>query len=312
MKGYEEKALATTTNSRAELNDIYGPMVISTLNDRTTFYGLLTKEQNDAGDYVRWRVRTGRNTSADSYGETDSITLGNTTRAKLSTAVKLLKVGVEVTGLMKEAAKSPSGIGDIWAKEIEDASKDFLVEINTQLFADGTGNSNKDLFGLKNTVDDGTLFANIYGLARATNTYLQSTTVDKSSANISLTDLRTMIRTSEEAGANKNDLMFVTSYKQKDKILDLLQDIQRLVPTSARTGFEGLPTFDGVPIHADAQCDDDYVYLLDMRHTKMKVTLSPVITYMGIDGDSEKAFIKMYAEFIAEVPTHNVKYYGFA
>lgn len=312
MNGYEEKMLATTTNTRAELNDIYDPIIQSTLNDATTLYGILTKETNIGGDYARWRVRTGRNASAASYGETDTITTGNAARAKVSTAIKLVKVGWDVSGLMIEANKGASGIGDILGAEVRDATADMLVEINTQLFGDGTGNGGLDMNGLKNTVDDGTNYANIYGLARASNAWLQSTTKDMAAAAIALTDLREMIQYSEKAGAKKSDLVFVTSYKQRDAILNLIQSMQMYIPTSSRFGIEGLPTFDGIPIHADQFCDDDYVYLIDMSVTMLKVTLAPTIKELPTSTDSQSGFIRTYMELICKAPTRNVKYFNFA
>jgi len=312
MNGYEEKMLETTTNTRAELNDIYDPIIQSTLNDKTTFYGVLTKEANIGGDYARWRVRTGRNTSADSYGETDTITTGNAARAKLSTPIKLIKVGWDVSGLMIEANKGASGIGDILSEEIKDATSDMLVEISTQLFGDGTGNGGKDINGLKNTVDDGVLYPNIYGLARATNTWLNATVKDMAAATLALTDLREMIQAAEKAGAKKSDLVFVTSYKQKDVILNYIQATQMYIPTSARFGIEGQPSFDGIPIFTDQFCDDDYVYLIDMNVTMLKVTLAPTVNELPTSTDSKSGYIKTYFELICKAPTHNVKYYNFA
>jgi len=307
MSGYEEKGLLTTTNTRAELNDIFDPVIQSALNDRTTLYGLLKKEANIGGDYVRWRMRTGRNDSATSYLEDGAITKGNATRIKCSTPIKLLKVGVEVSGLMMAASQGRTGIGDIYAEELKDATKDFLVEVNSQLFGDGTGNGGADLFGLKNTIDT---TGNLYG--HTGEAALIGNVTDVGGADISISYLREMIRKSEMAGANKNDLLFVTSYKQRDLILDLIQNMQRVIPTSARVGFEGLPTVDGIPIHADAQCDDDYVYLIDMSVTMLKVTTPPTYEELSKTKDARSGFIKMYAEFICKAPTHLCKYYGFA
>jgi hypothetical protein len=212
---------------------------------------------------------------------------------------------------MIEANKGGAGIGDILAEEIKDATADMLVGVNTLLFSDGTGAAT-DPQGLKNTVDDGVLYPNIYGLARAANVWLKSTTVDMLGVAIGLADLRAMIRASEEAGAKKSDLLFVTSYKQKDAVLNLIQTQQQFIPVSAKIGFEGLPTFDGIPIHADQHCDDNYVYLLDLSVTMLKYTLQPTIQELPTSTDSKAGFIKTYFELICKAPTHNVKYYNFA
>lgn len=312
--GYEQKALATTTNSRAELNDIFLPLIENQLNDKTTLWGLMPKKQNNGGDYVRFRSRTARNASAASYAETDTITTGNTTRKKNSTPIKLVKAGWEVTGLM-QVSSMQAGIGDILAEEIKDATLDFQSAINVQMFGDGTGNGGLDLLGLKILVDDGVLFATIYGVNRtlAGNEYLKAT-VDSATplAGLTLTKLRDAFAAVEIKGAKKRDLAIVTTYAIKDKILGLMDAAQRIISTDPRLGFEGIPTFDGVPIYADKDCTAAHLYVLDMSTFGVYISQSPAIEELPSSKDSRSGYIKMYAEFICTQPENNYKFTALA
>jgi len=303
MNGYEEKALGTTTNTRAELNDIFDPIIQNTLNDKAYLYGVIAKEANVGGDYVRFRARTGRNASAVSYGEFDPPTLGNTTRIKISTPIKLAQVGWEVTGLMQKVS-SQVGIGDILAEEIKDATFDFQVAISAMLYGDGTGNTGLDLSGLEGLIDDGTDYPTFYGITRSGAPWTQSFYLDKTSTTISLAELRSVFTAVEKAGANKASLIVVTTHEIKDFILGKLEENKQFIGTSARAGFEGLLTFDGVPIYPDHQCPTGYLYVIDTSVITLKVTQAPTLEELAHLKDSRSGFIKMYAELICKQPNH--------
>ena len=306
--------LTTTTNARAELNDVFDPIIQNTLNNSATLYGVLKKEVNVGGDYARWRVRTGRNASAGSYAETDVITTGNAARKKVSSPIRLVKVGWDVSGLEIQAAKGASGIGDILGIEVQDATTDLLVELNTQLNGDGTA-AVTDMDGLVNLVDDGVLFPTVYDVADRTVAgfeYLVSPTTDMAVAGIALADLRKMIRDVTANGASKENLIFVMSHEMKDAILNLIQALQHYVPVSTKLGFEGMPTFDGVPIHADYQTLAKAVFCLDYSTCMIKQELNFTMEELPTTTDSKSGFIKGYMQFIIKSPNRCAKYYNFA
>jgi len=101
------KALETDTNkmsdtdyyqSGAELSDIYSPIVHSFLNQRTTWYGIIPKEDYSGYAHIQWRAEHTANTSAGAYFEGAAVTKGNTGRNKLQENFKYYSVGVQVTG----------------------------------------------------------------------------------------------------------------------------------------------------------------------------------------------------------------------
>lgn len=303
---YQVKALTTGENTRAELNDIFDPIIQETLNNSQTYAGKVKKVKNYS-DYARFRARTGRNASADSYEESDTIVTGDVTRARVSTAIKLLKVGVEVSGLMMESAKGAGGIGDVWAEETRDSTEDFINELDTQLLT-GTG-TGSDLFGLIYLVDDGTNYANLYSTARATNNWVKSG-YDATSEALSIDRMRAMQEDVKTEGAQINNLMYLTTYEGVNSYKNLLQNLQRLVPTSGRAGFEGMPELDGIPIFDDQHTTDGYLYLLDMSTFELRTLLDATMRELPSGKDARAAFIKMYAEHISKAPCRSFKKTG--
>ena len=302
---YSMKALATSTNSRAELNDIYGDLIQNTVNNNTAYYNIVQKEKTYS-DRVGFRVRTARNSTADSYEELDIIVTGNSTRQRRYFPIKNVKVGVEVSGLMMDAAAGPGGIGDVWAEEVKDASLDFAKEVNTQLFGSADPNSSSDISGLKYLIAATGTYGDIADRA-ATGYAWAIASVNATAQDLGITLMRTMARTNIVAGANPSDLMYVTSYTQLDKYKDLIQDLQRLVPTSTQAGFEGMASLDGIPIVADADCDAGYMYCLAKSTIKLGVLKEPTIKPLPEPKDAEAAFIYSRMQQVCLNPSWNYK-----
>jgi hypothetical protein len=328
IKNFEYKAqLEHDTNkvsdtdyyqNAAELNDIYDPIIIDHLNNKTTLWGLIKKKNvsNIGSERYGFRVRTGRiagiggDTSTYNYDERAALTGYHATKLKCQIPFMQYGVTVQVSGLMQAAARG--SIGDAFAKEIKFATADLLKGINVDLYgtADGMTDGGK-ILGLEVIGDDGGTYANIYGHARATYTTLQGTDdAQTNSPNISKTLLRTAIRTVEKNGANRANLIIVCDQIQRDKILGMLDPAQRFNSTSARAGFEGLPTFDGIPIHADSDCPDGKIWVLPMDSYYAAVLQPPTFEDLAKTDDSKKGFIKTYFAIVCENPNWVYKITG--
>ena len=116
--------------------------------------------------------------------------------------------------------------------------------------------------------------------------------------------------TVEKNGADTSQLIFVCDQIQRNKILGLLDPIQRINSTSARAGFEGLLTFDGIPIFADDQCNDGYLYLFPKDKYYAAVLQAPTIEQKPETGDFKQAFIKTYFAVVCENPNQVYKVTG--
>ena len=302
----------------AELRDIYDPVIRSHLNDRTTYYGMVKKIDAsgfaDRYGFIAWIGRVagaGGNTTNYQYDEGDTLTGQKAQMLKMQIPFMWYAAVVQVSGQMIAAARGRGSIGDVFSKQVERASTDLLRGINLDLFANNAGfTAGGKVLGLQYLLGD---TADLYGLDRnSTYTTLQGTTTAKSGTpNPAKTDLRTAMRVIEKNGAFHNDLMIVCDHIQKDKILGLLDEAQRLT-TVPRAGFEGLPSFDGVPIHADDQCPDGFIYTLDMRHMGLAVQVAPTFEDLAKTDDSKKGFVKTYFAHFSSAPNHNYLFTGFA
>ena len=302
----------------AELRDIYDPVIRSHLNDRTTYYGMLKKidasEFADRYGFTAWIGRVagaGGDTTNYQYDEGDTLTGQKAQMLKMQIPFMWYAAVVQVSGQMIAAARGRGSIGDVFSKQVERASTDLLRGINLDLYANNAGfTAGGKVLGLQYLLGD---TADLYGLDRnSTYTTLQGTTVAKSGTpNPAKTDLRTGMRVVEKNGAFHNDLMILCDHIQKDKILGLLDEAQRLT-TVPRAGFEGLPSFDGAPIHADDQCPDGFIYILDMRHMGLAVQVAPTFEDLAKTDDSKKGFVKTYFAHFSSAPNHNYLFTGFA
>lgn len=302
----------------AELNDVYDPVIVSHLNDKTTLWGLMKKKNvssigSDRYGFRVWRTRiegAGGDTSTYYYDEGATLTGYHAKMLPCQIPFMQYGVTVQVSGLM--VAEARGSVGDIFAKQVSRASADLLRGINSDLFGTGVGmTAGGAIMGLEVIGDDGGTYANVYGHARGTYSTLQGTDDAQSGTpNPGKTLLRKAIRTVEKNGANRSQLIFVCDHIQKDKILGLLDPAQRFQNTTARAGFEGLPTFDGIPIHSDDQCNDGYVYLLPMDSYYAAVLTAPTYEDLAKTDDSKKGFIKSYFAVVCENPNWVYKITG--
>jgi len=305
---YQIKGLATGTNSRAELNDIYGPSVLETLNLESKLYKTVAKVDSPS-DRVGYRVRTAANPTANSYEELDVLTTGNSTRQRHYVAKKLLKVGVEVSNFAIASAEGPGGIGGLWAEEMRVAAEDFAVEVDTQMCSDANPNSSNDMTGLQYLIDSGANHTSYGDVTDRTATGYSWAVANYNATaeDLSITRMRTMIKDNVVDGANKSNLVFWTHPTQVDKYKDLIQDMQRTVPTSSVAGFEGVPSLDGVPIMDDIRITESEMYCLDMSKMKLHMLKAPTVIPLPEPKDAEAAAIVMYAQFWCDLPKVNYK-----
>lgn len=309
----EVKALETDTNqstdtdylqSAAELSDIYAPAITKMLNQKTVYWNLLPKVDFSGREAITWRAENTANTTAGPYAEGAAILRGNTTRQKLREEFKFYSVGVEVTGQMIESAKS--GIGDVFAAEVEAATRALLDNMNTALFGTTGLFTETGFLGLE-YIATSTTYPTLYGLTRSAANMLGNGNSEfsaQASAAISKPTLRTAIRTLEVNGADRSGFVFVCHPLQRDMVLDLLDDAQRFMSPAPRAGFEGLATFDGVPIYTDFRVNTDDIFLVNLGGNGMRLGVQVPVRYEDLakTADSRSGFLKFYGNQYALAP----------
>lgn len=319
----EYKALGITTNqntdtdyllSAAELSDVFDPVIYNALNQATVTWNLLAKDDfsNKGNNQVQFTLKIAANTTAAAYTG-DAISTGNVTRLKYQTKFKKYAVGVAVSGDMIAAARG-GPIGDIFAQEVADSSADLLAVINAALFAEVGVETAAGVLGFE-FVADSAGNATMYSLTRSTTNKLSpdsaaDTYINGSSTVIALANLRGAIKQAEIEGASLSNLVFITHPTQILLFKGLYDNLQRLVPTSSRFGFEGRPEFDGVPIFSDKDCNTDDWWLIDLETHRVAIWVPPTLEMLGKDADNEKGFIKTYFAVYNRAPRRLVMIYG--
>jgi len=323
MQGMETKGLGLTTNqntdtdyllSAAELSDVFDPVIYNYLNQKTSTFNVLEKDDysGKGNNQVQFTIKTGKNTTASAYTG-NSVTSGNVSRLKLQTKFKKYQVGVEVDGDMIAAARG-GPIGDVFAQEVKDSTDDLLEVMNQALYAEVGLESASGVIGFE-YITDSAGNTTLYNLTRSATNQLApdsagNTYISGSSVDVTIANLRAAIRNAIEEGADLNRLVFFCSPIQYDKIKGLYDDLQRLVPTSSRFGFEGMMSFDSVPVFFDKDCNDDDIFLVDLDTHRIAIWVQPTVEMLGKDGDSEKGFVKTYWCTYNRAPRRMVQIYG--
>ena len=304
--------------SPVELNDIFQPVLINQLNDQTITWGRLNKVDWSGRSQIQFRARTKRNSTAGGYSEGANLVYGTdfsgqVGRDKFQQPYAYYRVLVAITGQEQRFAMAPGGMGDVWADEIKWSGADLLVELNKAVIGTGDGTSESTSLGFEGLILGTT--GTLYGKSLTTYGTLRAHKEAMSSARITLDQLRKMIRfvsIGDGAGSsqifsnsNKSDLLFIGPHLQIDFIKGLIQDMQRIVPTSARVGFEGEIEFDGVPIVADKDMNTNDLFLINVAHTKIGMNLPPTLEPLPVTADAQAAHIKTYFNLYSDAPGNN-------
>ena len=96
-------------------------------------------------------------------------------RVLMSYDLRGYEMPVAIPGMDKAVNRTEAQVLNLVRVELESRQEDALDDIGTMLYADGTGNFNKDFLGLDALNDDGTSVVTIGGLSRTEYTTLQGT-----------------------------------------------------------------------------------------------------------------------------------------
>lgn len=317
----EFKSLGITTNSTtytqsaAELQDVYDPVIYNALNQETVTWNLLSKDDYSmkGNNMCQFTLKTAANASAAFYTG-NSVTTGNVTRTKFQTKFKKLQVGIQVDGDMIAAAKG-GPVGDIFAQEVMDSAMDMLAVLNAALFGVTGAETDAGIIGFEYIANSAT-YTTLYGLTRSTANKLApdsatDTFINGSSVAVAVGNLRKAIRQATKEGERKADLMFICDPTQADMLRSKFDDSRRMAqPTDTGFGFSTDLFVDGVPVFEDKDCNDDDWFLISRATHRVGIWQPPTIEMLGKAGDYEGGFIKMYLATYNRRPRALVQIYG--
>ncbi len=308
---------STYTQSSAELQDVYDPIIYNALNEKTVFWNILAKDDysNKGNNQVQFVLKTAANTTAAFY-DGNSVATANTTRAKYQTKFKKVQVGVSVDGDMIAAARG-GPIGDVFALEVQDSVAAMLSVVNAALFAEAGAETSVSPIGLE-YITDSAGNTTLYGITRSSTNKLApdsagDTYINQSSTIVSMGNLRAAYEHCVTDGSNKSDLIFVTSPTQGILMRGKMDDARRyMTDRDTRFGFATDLFIDGIPVFEDKDCNTDDWFCVDMKAHRVAIWVPPTIEKLGKTDDSEGAFIKMYFATYNTAPRRMVQIYGCA
>jgi hypothetical protein len=272
------------------------PRVVDTVLRANRFTTkMLGKTKEFRAATIDFPIKYQKGTATQSFSGFDALPTSFTdTRIlmKYNPRYNTANVALAVTDIA--ANNTPAKVLDLTEVEMMSRAQDLADSIGTQLYADGTGNANKDFIGLANIVDD---TSSIGGLSRSTYTTLQSTNTAASSGLLSLFKMRTLYNAISDASVVPTEVY--TDYPTWALYEQLLQPQERiakevnLAPNfKGYTGFDAL-SFAGLPIMADRKATTGVMFMLNTEYIDFYGLKT--LTADGMSGKPVKVGSKLFS-----------------
>jgi hypothetical protein len=300
--------------AQAELQDVFDPVIYNALNEATAFYNILAKDNfsSRGTNNVSFVLKIGRNPSAGAYIGNE-INLDKTSRTKYMTKFKKYQCGWAIDGDLLAASRG-SPIGDLAAREIEDATLAMKTAINIDLFGIAGLETAAALIGLR-YISRSATYTTLYGTTRSATNKLSPDTATDTYTDVSTTwgknALRKMIRYCVTDGSRKEDLLFVGDWSAVDSVKTLFDNAQRInAPTMTRFGFETDIFFEGIPVMGDKDAPSGSLFCVDTRAHRLAIFVPPTVEMLGKRSDAVEGFIKAYIATYNTSPRRLVEAYN--
>lgn len=221
-----------------------------------------------SGNQLVAPVEYARNTSGGSYRGSDLFTTTDVdTATRAIMAWSDYYQTVTVTGDDKDFNKGRAQIVNLIDYKLRNGRKSLSYNLTSGLFSDGTGNSSKDLVGLKAAVDDATNVTTYAGINRSTETWWKAKYTNLADY-ISLPAMQSMYGDLTD-NEDRPDAI-ITTQDIWDDIWELYTPIQRS-DSEKMSGSYGFRTisFNGTPIWVDAQCPAGMMFFMNSNYINL-------------------------------------------
>ena len=216
---------------------------------------------DDGGVKIIEPILYSGNSTVASYSGYDTIALTAQTGVTAAEfAWKQLAGSVAISGIEEAQNNGDSRILNLLETKIMQLEESLQDKLTTMLYADGTGNSNKDWGGLASYVASTGVVGNI---DPTTDTYWKSTQTAVGGA-LTIANMTTLFNTVSK-GADTPDGIFTTQ-AQYEKYEALLQPSLRYTDTNlANVGFQNL-MFKTAPVTFDVACTSGVMFMLNSKY----------------------------------------------
>ena len=169
------------------------PKVIDTiLNSNVLATRVMAKAKKWSGEKMKHPIKYKKNVTGQSFDGYDTLSTAATdNRINLEFDPRFYQITASIPLTEVDVNATEARVLDLVALELESSAQDMADDIGTLLYADGTGNSNKDFLGLAAIVDDGTSVATYGSQSRTTYTTIKAT-VTASGGTLTLDKMATL------------------------------------------------------------------------------------------------------------------------
>jgi surface antigen len=228
-------------------------------------------KEEDGGERIVQPIMYGKNSTAASYSGYDLLDV--TAQEGIDAAEfnwKQYSASITISGEeeRKNAGRKEKMV-DILDARTKQAEMSLTEELVEGVFSDGTGNSSKDLTGLKAMVSESGTYG---GINSGTYTWWASY-VEDTADTLSASYMRTAFNTPSLGGKDTPDLIVTTQtlFEKYESLLTATIQMQAEgTKKMADGGFQTLE-YKGQPIVWDEQCTLGYMYFLNTNHMKLVV-----------------------------------------
>lgn len=266
------------------LNQEFAPVLADQLNNRVDIIRMLPKSIG-SGKNIAWDVRVASNHVAASYTDGATINSGaSVSNTKLPAILqwKNNKAEFSLSGsaLAIAASSGPAALSNLMAAELRDATRDLAVQLATQIYSDGTGNSGADINGFLDVIKASGSYATInqgtYSAFRG-NVYANSGTpraLTKALMDIAERDVF------KASGFQAN--VIITTAEVYTKYENLFDATVRTDANGKvyNLGAQGI-SYKGIPVIRDSRCPAGMMFMLTMDCMEL-VQLPPLTMSEGM------------------------------
>lgn len=265
---FSELVTTTLKNYRRQLADnITGQQALFFMLKELGFV-----EEREGGETLVEPLLTGTNSTVGSYDGYDI--LDTTPQEGISAAElnwKQIAGSISISGREEfQNSGSKTKVISLLEAKIRQLEISMELEVNLQLYADGTGNSSKDLTGLAAAVEDGGAWATYGGIDSNAQTFWRNQYADEGGT-LALASMRTIFNQSSRGKSQPK--IIITTRAGFEAYEALVIANGQITHTDTRLGDAGFQNllFKGVPVIFDADCQVDHMYFLNPEFMKWVV-----------------------------------------
>jgi hypothetical protein len=272
-------------------------VVDTVLNSNVLFQRVVRASKKWSGRTLRQSIKVSKNTTSTSFRGFDTFSTSATdNRVVLEFTPSFHQISCSLPGDELSVADTEDKVLDLMKLTIQSDTEDLADDLGTAFYADGTGNTSKDVLGLAALVDDGTAVANIGGQSRSTYTTLKST-VTASSGTLTLAKIDTLW-SAVASGSQKPTVGLLTEavfnfYGQLLRPQErIMKEASRMKGLTGGTGFTALE-YNAKPMIADEKTTAEAMILLNENfvdfHALPFFNAKPVAYKSQVEGNDYEA-----------------------